>query len=186
MLKQFDDHQGQEETRNSDDKPMVDRLQEMRNKRKLDKQNTTKVRGAVAISDDFQSHLDQLNEVTSDILSRDTFLNKEEKDDTSELVPQGPSTPKKGGTTKNKPSESNTNLIDFSSWQEKMAKNSPQPSPEEEDELNNREDSTEEAKDDSSVNIRQVTQDGNTSFRKGPNTVTLKRKNIILKGEIKK
>lgn len=72
-MRQFND-QGQ--IKNSDESPLVDRLKEMRNKRKAEKQ----------LTDDFMSQIDQLNEVTSNILTKDSFMSEQNIEEESKIM----------------------------------------------------------------------------------------------------
>jgi hypothetical protein len=69
-VNKFND-QGQSEKKSSEDNIIIDRLRDKRNRRKAEKQNSEHQN---FLSDDFIQQIDQLNEVTSTILSRETFF----------------------------------------------------------------------------------------------------------------
>lgn len=127
------------------------------------------------LTEDFQSQLDQLNEVTSNILSRETFIMSEKKQEERKNKYESEIDV---ATSKSQRSD----IMGFNEWQNKMSKNVDK----DQDPLSQMlHTSTEEDRAEPTLNTKSSSQDlaGN---KKAQAPVFIKKKDIILKSEIKK
>lgn len=150
-----------------------------RNKWKLDKQKNSKNKNYM--NDDFQFQIDQLNEVTSNILSQNAFKNIKNEDD-SEESPQEEDLKTVDNSSKSKFVDDNLNIIDFNTWQEKFLKsgsNSVQNLMQQEDNTNDDHLFLEDVA--LTGSQKKPTLEGNNSSRKASATMKIKKKDIILK-----
>lgn len=148
-----------------------------RNKWKLEKHKSTKEKDN--ITDDFRMQLDQLNEVTNNILSKH-FFNKDGEDmtDVNTMINAGyVKHPEK--SARNLYSDDNSNLIDFGSWQEKLkiggssliTKPVQQVDPED----------NEDYKPAAELRIKPESLEGHSNSKKAIATLKIKKKDIIPK-----